>query len=62
MQSITQSMIAATVGQKLKPLDPIEFMPADSLGWVKRKEKTKGGVTDGKLQKQFILQAFGFAA
>lgn len=55
-------MIAATVGQKLKPLDPIEFMPADSLGWVKRKEKTKGGVTDGKLQKQFILQAFGFAA
>jgi hypothetical protein len=64
MLSVQQSMIAATAGQKMTALSPIDFLPSDSLPWIKRSRQVQktGGIRDGKLQTKYILQSFGFNA
>lgn len=59
VMSQNTSMLAATKGSKLKPFGVVDFMPSDSVPWMKR-QKAKSGARDGKLQTLYIKQAFGF--
>lgn len=62
MVSGLQSMTAAVNGQKMKVVEPLDFMPGDSLSWKRRQKAApkRGGITDGKLQTTYILASFGF--
>lgn len=55
-------MTAAVNGQKMKVVEPLDFMPGDSLSWKRKRKATanRGGISDGKLQTTFILASFGF--
>lgn len=55
-------MTAAVNGQKMKVVEPLDFMPPDSLGWRRKKKAggKRGGISDGKLQTTYILASFGF--
>jgi len=62
MISGLQSLTAASYGEKMKVVEPLDFMPGDSLSWKRRRKATpkRGGITDGKLQTTYILASFGF--
>jgi hypothetical protein len=53
-------MIAATHGVKSEPVGVLDFMPSDSLPWMKRHRRKPKGVTGGAGQAAVIKQAFGF--
>jgi hypothetical protein len=53
-------MMAATHGIKTESFGVIDFMPRDSMRWVKRKKKYRNGITQPAAQRPIILQAFGF--
>jgi hypothetical protein len=53
-------MLAATHGIKAESFGVIDFMPRDSMRWVKRKKKYRSGITQPAAQRPIILQAFGF--
>jgi hypothetical protein len=58
--SAVSSMIAATHGVKSEPVGVLDFMPSDSLPWMKRHRRKPNGVTGGAGQAAVIKQAFGF--
>lgn len=62
MISGMQSLIASANGQKMKVVEPLDFMPPDSLGWrrKRKRDEQRGGISDGDLQKTYILASFGF--
>ena len=53
-------MVAATHGTKAESVGVLDFMPGDSLSWIKRKRRKRKGVTSGLAQAMIIKQAFGF--
>lgn len=53
-------MIAATHGVKSEAVGVLDFMPGDSLPWMKRKRAKRKGITSGIGQSVVIRHAFGF--
>jgi hypothetical protein len=53
-------MMAATHGVKSEVVEVLDFMPSDSLTWMKRRKRKSKGVTGGAGQAAIIKQAFGF--
>jgi hypothetical protein len=54
-------MLAASCGVKAEPFGVIDFLPNDSMRWLKRSaSKRRKGITSAKAQAPIILQAFGF--
>jgi hypothetical protein len=53
-------MIAATHGVKSEVVEVLDFMPSDSLPWMKRRKRKAKGITGGPGQAAIIKQAFGF--
>jgi hypothetical protein len=62
MISANTAMLAACHGSKTKSFGVVDFMPADSVSWLRggRQESQRTGITDPKLQAAFLKQAFGF--
>ena len=58
--SAVSAMVAATHGTKAESVGVLDFMPGDSLSWIKRKRAKRKGVTSGLAQAMIIKQAFGF--
>lgn len=54
------SMIAASNGVKSDPASVLDFMPSESLPWMKRKKYGNNSVTDGKVQALVLPRMFGF--
>ena len=54
------AMIAATKGVKVEPMSVVDFLPSDSMPWVKRSRSKPQGVTHPKIQTQILRRAFGF--
>jgi hypothetical protein len=54
------AMMAATHGVKSELFGVIDFMPRDSMDWVKRKKRKRTGIHSPTAQRPLILQAFGF--
>ena len=58
--SAVSAMVAATHGTKAESVGVLDFMPGDSLSWIKRKRRKRKGITSGLAQSMIIKQAFGF--
>lgn len=54
------AMMAATRGVKLEPMKVVDFVPSDSMRWMKRTRSKAGGIRHPKTQKQILKRAFGF--
>lgn len=53
-------MLAATRGIKTDAFGVVDFMPADSMRWVKRSKQKSRGITSSKAQTPILLRSFGF--
>lgn len=61
MLSGAQSLQAATAGCKIETKGVVDFMPAGSVGWDRRRQAEKRkGTTDPRIQSMMLKQAFGF--
>ena len=58
--SATSAMIAASRGVTTKPIGVLDFMPSDSVPWMKRERREGKKITSGAGQSAVIKQAFGF--
>jgi len=54
------AMLAATKGVKIDAFGVIDFMPADSMKWVKRSKRRQRAITRSQAQTPIIMKAFGF--
>lgn len=54
------AMLAATRGIKTDAFGVVDFMPADSMRWVKRSKQKSRGITSSKAQTPILLRSFGF--
>lgn len=53
-------MLAATRGVKSEAIGVVDFMPRDSVPWMKRERRKKKGITTPEGQAAILKHAFGF--
>jgi len=54
------AMLAATKGIKTDAFGVIDFMPSDSMKWIKRTKRRRRAITRSQAQTPIIMKAFGF--
>jgi hypothetical protein len=63
MLSTLTALLSACHGGEAKSFGVVDFMPADSVSWLRKKRpkaRKPKGVTNPKLQELAIKRAFGF--
>jgi hypothetical protein len=60
MLQANTSMVAATHGVKTEQYGVIDFLPRDSMSWIKRTKRASKGIKHPQAQSSIIKQAFGF--